>query len=254
MTDFRKIAMITALAVVMGSYAAPVQAQGLMQKLFPFLYEDEVPDSVPAQGGTVAPFYAAPVIGGTAEQGDEYRPADAVTGTAAQPGVDYKPEGAIEGGVALDQPHRQPAQVEAWASRMVTDSLNIDPARYEKHITGDSMAPGINRYMTPYAIEAFKAFMVKDNLLAALQSNDLQMRTFVTDTSRLLNQGAVQNRYRWLVETPATISFLPRGLTDYRGVQPKTQRLNIRLQVGRVDLGGDDGMMIETIEFIPVVQ
>ncbi len=106
--------------------------------------------------------------------------------------------------------------------------------------------------MTPYALESFKAFMAKDNLLAALQSNNLVMRTFVTEPARMLNQGAVQGYYRWLVETPVTITFLPRGTKDYSGIQPKSQRINIRTQIGRVVQGGDDGMMIETLEFLPV--
>ena len=106
--------------------------------------------------------------------------------------------------------------------------------------------------MTPYAIESFKAFMAKDNLLEALKSNSLTMRVFITEPGRLLNQGAVQGRYRWLIEAPVTISFLPRGTSDYTGIEPKSQRINVRTQVGRVAEDAADGVMIETIEFLPV--
>jgi|GEM_PF-3221651 hypothetical protein len=247
MTDFRKTAIILAVTAMMGSYAAPVQAKGFLEEWFPFLFEDKAPDSVPAGNGTVAPFQnTAPVLGEASQHGEEYKPADAVQGTAPQQGVAYTPQTGAEGAVTLDQPHRQPSQVETWASRVIPDVLDFDSAKYDEHIAG------LNKVLTPYAIDAVKTFMAKDNLLAALQSNNLVMRAFVTEPSRLLNQGAVQNRYRWLVETPATITFLPRGTMDYKGIQPKSQRINVRLQIGRVEQGGDEGMIIETIEFIPV--
>lgn len=236
MSDFKKMAVVMAMAAMMGSYAAPVQAKSFLEEWFPFLFaEDEEPDSKPVGDGAQMPLQAPFIERGAVN-----------TQESKQLGVDYKPHNALESGVALDQPHRQPAQAEAWASRIVSSALDFDSARYESQLTDISV------YMTPYAIESFKAFMAKDNLLAALQSNNLVMRAFVTEPSRLLNQGAVQNRYRWLVETPVTISFLPRGTSDYAGIQPKSQRINVRLQIGRVEQGGDDGMMIETLEFLPV--
>lgn len=247
MSDLKKLAVVMGVVAAMSAYAAPVQAKGLLEQWFPFLFEDEVPDSIPAQDGKMAPFQnTAPVLGRPAQHGTEYRPADAVDSGTAAAKIEFAPTVDQPNAVALDQPHRQPTQMAAWASKAISDSLDLDPLHYNAHLAG------LNTVLTPYAQEAFKAFMAKDNLLEALKGNNLIMRAFVTEPSRVLNQGAVQGRYRWLLETPVTISFMPRGVNDYTGIQPKSQRINVRTQVGRVAEGGSDGVMIETMEFLPV--
>lgn len=211
---------------------AYAQKKSFLEDWFPFLFEEE--DTGPKPEDTLqAPFM---------EKGA------GTSAVTALPGVDYQPQPALESGMALDQAHRQPAQVEQWVEKVLIDGLDFDPLRYEAHLVT------LNENMTPYAQEAFKAFMDKDNLLTALKSNDLLMRVFISQPGRTLNQGALQGRYRWLIETPATITFMPRGLLDYKNVKPKSQALTIRTQVGRVEQGGSDGLMIETLEIIPVVQ
>ncbi|QQG36755.1 MAG: DotI/IcmL family type IV secretion protein [Micavibrio aeruginosavorus] len=224
-------ALIAGGCMILAVNPAHAQKKGFLEDWFPFLFEEE--DTGPKPEDTLqAPFM---------EKGT------AASGSSSLPGVAYQPQAAIESGVAIDQAHRQPAQVEQWVAGVLVDSLDFDPLRYEAHLKT------LSRSMTPYSQEAFKAFMTKDNLLAALQSNDLLMRVFTSEPGRTLNQGALQGRYRWLVETPVTITFLPRGLQDYKNVKPKSQALNIRTQIGRVEQGGDDGMIIETLEIIPVV-
>lgn len=213
------------------SDTAHAQKKSFLEDWFPFLFEEE--DTGPKPEDTLQ----APFI----EKG-----AGAAAGTV-MPGVEYQPQPALESGIALDQAHRQPAQVEQWVASILVDSLDFDPLRYEAHLVT------LNQNMTPYAQESFKAFMDKDNLLMALKSNDLLMRVFITQPGRTLNQGALQGRYRWLIETPLTVTYMPRGLQDYKNVKPKIQALTIRTQVGRVEQGGSDGLMIETLEIIPVV-
>ncbi len=243
MSNFKKAAIMLSVVAVMGVHAAPVQAKGLLEQWFPFLFEDEIPDSLPAQGGKMAPFQnSAPVL----QEADEYRPADAVNTDTKAEKIEFAPPVEQPSAVALDQAHRQPTQMAVWASKTISDALDFDPQRYDAHMAG------LSTTLTPYAQEAFKAFMAKDNLLEALKANNLVMRAFVTEPSRVLNQGPVQDRYRWLMETPVTISFMPRGVNDYTGIQPKSQRINVRTQVGRVTEGGNDGVMIETMEFLPV--
>lgn len=230
MNKFRSMTAVMAMVFAVGSFSAPARAESFLEKLFPFLFEE--PHTGPKPEDTLqAPFIEKGAVDTTESQ---------------QIGVEYKPETALESGVSLDQAHRQPVQLLDWSSKVISDSLDFDPLRYDQHLVS------LQTQMTPYAIEAFKAFLAKDNLLAALTSNGLVMRAFVTDPARLLNQGAVQGRYRWLVETPVTITFLPRGTMDYAGLQPKSQIINVRTQLGRVAEGGVDGVMIETMEFIPV--
>ena len=230
MNNFRTMAAVLAITMVMGSFAAPAQAKSFLEDWFPFLFEEPDTGPKPEETGQ-APFIEKKVID---------------TAASKQMGVEHKPFAALESGFALDQAHRQPAQIADWATQVISVCLDLDPAAYETH------EKIVMEALTPYALDSFKAFLAKDNLLAALKSNDLIMRSFVTEPSRLLNQGAVQGRYRWLVETPVTISFLPRGTDDYKGIQPKSQRINVRMQIGRVQENRLEGLIIETLEFLPV--
>lgn len=252
MGTYKKAALLMGTVAVLGlSLSSPVQAQTLLERLFPAVFKKDISDAVPLQGGKVAPFQnSAPVLQGE-HMGEAYQAGDASAPGAPVAGrVEYAPQSDIPNTIVLDQPHRQPGQITVWVSKAISDALDFDPLRYDAHLQDQG---GI---MTPYAQEAFKAFMAKDNLLSALQSNDLVMRAFVTDASRVLNQGAIQGRYRWLLETPVTISFMPRGVSDYSTIKPKSQRINVRTQVGRVEQTGQgsnqEGVMIETIEFLPV--
>ncbi len=240
MSNLRKITLVAGLVAAMATFAGSAHAHDILQKKdplqlfledwFPFWFEE--PDTGPKPEDTgQAPF----IEKGTVD-----------TKESKQLGVDYKPFTALESGASIDQPHRQPAQITEWTTKAISDSLDFDPMRYDAHLES------LTATLTPFATESFKTFMAKDSLLEALKTNDLVIRAFVTEPSRLLNQGTVQGRYRWLVETPLTISFLPRGTQDYTGIQPKSQRINVRTQIGRVAEGGVDGMVVETLDFVPV--
>lgn len=247
MNHYKKAALIMGTVASLGMMAPPAHAQTLLERWFPGLFKKEISDAVPLQGGKVAPFQnSAPVIDPAQSLGEEYRADDGSAGTATPaPKLEYAPPKDAQSAVDMDQAHRQPGQMTEWVSKAVADALDFDPLTFEAHLKEQSIV------LTPYALESLRTFMAKDNLLAALQSNDLVMRAFVTDASRVLNQGAIQGRFRWLLETPVTISFMPRGISDYTNIKPKSQRINVRTQVGRVEQGGDDGVMIETIEFLP---
>lgn len=230
MMKLRVITFVMVSVVLVGAFAPPVHAKSFLEDWFSFLFEEPDTGPTPEQTGR-APFAQAGAVD---------------TAESKQLGVDYKPHTAAESAVTTDQAHRQPAQMVDWSSQVISAALDFDPLQYDAHLGT------LNQSMTPYAVEAFKAFMAKDNLLEALKGNNLVMRVFITEPARLLNQGAVQGRYRWLIESPVTISFLPRGTNDYKGIQPKSQQINIRTQVGRVAEGGIDGAIIETLEFLPV--
>ncbi len=170
------------------------------------------------------------------------------TPTAERMGLTYKPPVSEETAITIDQPHRTPNKTLEWVATLASRSLNLDPLRYESHIADAAT------YMTPYAQDELKAYLNKDQLLDAVRSNNLTMRAFVEGPGRILNQGAVQGRYRWLVETPVTVTFLPRDTIDYSEVTPKNRRMKIRTQIGRVPQGGNEGMIIETWDAIPVVE
>lgn len=247
MMRFKQTALLCGVVAAFGLSSPPAQAQSLLEIMFPRIFKKDISDAVPADGGKMAPFQnSAPALPPDAHQGEEYKAGDAGAAPATPTAkIEYAPANDVQSVAALDQPHRQPGQMTVWISKAVADALDFDPLRYEAHLAAQGLV------MTPYAMEVFKGFMAKDNLLEALKSSDMVMRAFVTDASRVLNQGAIQGRYRWLMETPVTISFMPRGVNDYSGIKPKSQRINVRTQVGRVAQGGQEGVMIETMEFLP---
>lgn len=202
----------------------------LQKVVYKIVGEDPLPEEDPVQ----APFREPGQISDTS--------------TAQRMGLTYQPPVSEETAITIDQPHRTPNKALEWVAAFASRSLNLDPLRYESHIADAST------YMTPYAVDALKEYLNRDQLLEAVRSNNLTMRAFVEGPGRILNQGAVQGRYRWLVETPVTVTFLPRDTIDYSEVTPKNRRMKIRTQVGRVPQGGNEGMLIETWDAIPVVE
>ncbi len=228
--------------------------------IFVLMHQDTLPDLAQGQPVVVAQeptklqkivykaFGEEPLPKDDPVQAPFREPGQADTSTAQRMGLTYQPPVSAETATTIDQPHRTPNKTLEWVATFASRSLNLDPLRYESHITD------AGTYMTPYAVDALKDYLNKDQLLEAVRSNNLTMRAFVEGPGRILNQGAVQGRYRWLVEMPVTVTFLPRDTIDYSQVTPKNRRLKIRTQVGRVPQGGNEGMLVETWDAIPVAE
>lgn len=143
----------------------------------------------------------------------------------------------------LDQPHRASNEISEWAVTQVSNVLSFNGnmdfnAEISRHkILFD--AAGFQQY---------RDFMDKNNLTKVLESQKFDISSFVEQSPILLNEGAVEGRYRWLYEIPVMISYIDRSKKEYDEAEPVTQALVLRMQVGRSgqEGAGQDGLQIES--------
>lgn len=162
------------------------------------------------------------------------------------PDIEYAPLGdSIVISERLDMPHRNEGAVSAWVTEAVGKIMTFGIRDYQEHLEV------IDRLMSAVAVQEYQDFMQKSNVLALMQNRDLELKTFTTDVPRLATTGVVQGRYRWVYDIPVNMTFLPVGATSYETLSPDqflSETLTIRIQIGRVAEGGDDGIEIETWE------
>lgn len=158
--------------------------------------------------------------------------------------IPYEPIHGVNSDKALTEPHRTKDEIATWLLKAISEALNVTGDNYENHLAF------LKTGMDDYAIADFQKFMNDSNILATLRANGLKLQVYVEEKPVMLNSGALENRYRWLLETPVTLSFLPRDMTTYKDVSSKDimkEYVIVKTQVGRVaDTGSAEGVKIES--------
>lgn len=164
------------------------------------------------------------------------------------PEIKYDPLGdSIVVSRSLDMPHRHESAVSAWIQTAVAKALTFQTDGYDQH-RGE-----IDEFMSPAGMAEFQKFIEDTKALALMQTRHFELKSFVTDIPKLATSGVAQNRYRWLYDVPVNMTFLPVGTSNYEDLtadQYVSERLNLRIQIGRVAEGGLEGMEIETWEIL----
>lgn len=175
-------------------------------------------------------------------------PEDAPTATGHAPfaappeGHAFPPEPtAPKNTVPLDKPHRASQDIREWLMVAVSEIMTLDSADIEQETEQEASS-----YFSQDGLNRYRAFLAESGLLKQLQTGRYAMRGFLKESPLLLNEGAVDGRYRWLYEVPVMVSFLPRGVNDYKNAVPQVQEITLTLQVGRVPATVSDiGVLIE---------
>jgi hypothetical protein len=146
--------------------------------------------------------------------------------------------------VAAHLPHRSETQIAEWVTGAVANALTFEGLDAAADMQVKSA------YFSPAGLKQFQAFLEEHKLTKATQSKQYVVRAFVNGAPDILNEGAVDKRYRWLVDAPIMISIMEAGLDDYRKAgQTASQEGKIQVQIGRVDKplpSNPDGLVIET--------
>ena len=141
----------------------------------------------------------------------------------------------------LSIPHRNHTQVGAWLVRAIAEVMTFDPEPTLLKVHFNRLDTGMNEF----AIESFKTFLTTNKILTLLKSRNMRLNSIVNGTPLLLNEGAVEGRYRWLFQVPVTMTYVPIGRNPQSNPDVVHQELTLILQVGRVT-GGVQGKTIET--------
>ncbi len=134
----------------------------------------------------------------------------------------------------LDQPHRDNQEISSWLTSVTSAAMTFDGDDYQAKIKDNE------KYFTLAGKEQYMVFLNGNNVIKVLDSKKFHVRSFVQDIPLLLNEGAVNGVYRWLYEVPMMVSYMERGVTDYKKLEPVNQQIVLTVQVGRVPSSGTD--------------
>ena len=216
--------IIAGFLISLVAAATPARAD-LLQKMFPYIFGHE--ETGPRPENTLqAPF------------------SDAKPDTVKTPIANLYNANPAGGETAdLATPHRHQKDIGDWLVPALSEILALDPNDYAKHL--DLMGHALDAK----AMNDFKNFIQTSNVIPTLQGNNMLLHCYVEEQPLLLNEGAVDGRYRWLFDTAITLTFLPRDAKTYADTAPVNQHILLRTQVGRVPHGqGVNELMIESFE------
>ena len=136
--------------------------------------------------------------------------------------------------------HRADAAISEWLVTAASEAMMFTQDDYKQDMAQTMLnfdAAGRKEY---------EAFLAEKSILQVLESKKFYIRCFVQEVPLLLNEGAVQGRYRWLFEVPMMLSYMDRGMTDYKKADPVSQRVVLTIQIGRSpDAQNTGGLVIE---------
>lgn len=138
--------------------------------------------------------------------------------------------------LSLKLPHMTNPDVAKWVERRVADLLIYNAADFNQVMDSKT------RDFAPEISKEYIKFLQDSNILKSLASGAYDVRGFTKDIPYVVNEGAVNNRYRWLLRVPVMITFVKSGLKSYEKSEESseiTQEYIISLQIGRVRVPKD---------------
>jgi len=162
----------------------------------------------------------------------EQPPPDAAAAPAKPDWLAYKnPYVGEENDIA--NPHRTSDEIATWAQQAATDALSFSPADYQDKLNG------FKKYFAPQGWQLYAAYLKDSNLLAMVNDDGYSVGTIVDHHPEIINSGAVDGVYHWIVKMPVTISFFT---TDTGGkIKPGTAgKYTLFMDMTRTTGGGQD--------------
>ena len=136
--------------------------------------------------------------------------------------------------IPMDQPHRLKEDIRDWLVEILSRAMTFEEKDYRHDLK--EVLP----YFSTEGWEEYKQFLSMSGMAAFLNSERYYVRSFVEEPPDLKTEGAVNGHYRWLFKVPVMVSYMDRGMTDYKKNDPKTHEMSLTVQVGRVQKSQDD--------------
>lgn len=175
---------------------------------------------------------------------EEYDPTkEMVAEFAAGQGAEEKEklDALPEGDVELSKPHRLSKDIGNWLMTATGEAMNFEAGSADQQINSYSQnfdAVGRNQYIQ---------FLREQKVLNVIQDGRFNVRSYVNGQPLLLNEGVVNDRYRWLFRVPVVVSYLDKDMKSYDGNDARlVQKADINIQIGRIKAEDKaDGLQIE---------
>ena len=175
---------------------------------------------------------------------EEYDPSkEMVAEFAAGQGAEDKEklESLPEADVALSKPHRLGKDIGMWLMSAAGEAMNFESGQADARINE------LSHFFEPTGQKQYVQFLRDQKIYNVVQDGRFDVRSYVNGTPLLLNEGVVNDRYRWLFRVPVVVSYMDKNMTSYKGTDAKlTQKASINIQIGRVKADDKpDGLQIE---------
>ena len=212
----RRFLSFSAFVVVFSAAFIPALAHaGIIEFLFPSLRQEEYDPTKEM----IAPF----AVGQGVEEKD-------------------KLDGLPVNAVSLSKPHRLSQEIGQWVMTAASEAMNFDAGNVQQQFSSRDHffdTVGKNQYLT---------FLRDQKILGVVQDGRFHVRSYSDQMPLLLNEGVVNERYRWLFRVPVVVTYLDKNVTSYkRGAEPKlVQKAVLNIQIGRIQADDKpEGLQIE---------
>ena len=152
-----------------------------------------------------------------------------------------KLESLPEGEVSLSRPHRLSQEIGQWVMTAAGEAMNFDAGSAEAQINAR------NHYFDTTGRNQYVAFLRDQKILSVIQDGRFNVRSYVDGQPLLLNEGVVNERYRWLFRVPVVVSYMDKNMTSYKGAEAKlVQKATVNIQIGRIKADDKpEGLQVE---------
>lgn len=168
--------------------------------------------------------------------------ADGPAGENAGPADPENAAGLPTNAIPLERRHRNASQISEWLMTSTSEIMSFKGGPMQKQLAEK------RPYFSPSGYQAFLDLLRQNNVLSALEGENVQVNTYVENMPLLLNEGPLEGRYRWLYEVPVVMTFLDRGTRTYKDAQPVNTKMILKIQVGRVsESENEHNILVERI-------
>lgn len=138
----------------------------------------------------------------------------------------------------LGSANRTSDEILAWGEKAVADSLSFTAGEFNQTIRTNK------KYFLKDGWAEYGAYLKDSKLLGVAQSNKYYINTIVNGTPMIVNSGALNGIFRWVVSVPI-ITTVNQSNTSGEQKPISSSKLKIDLMISRVGKGGVDGVAVE---------
>ncbi len=146
--------------------------------------------------------------------------------------------------VPLEQRHRPNTEIARWTQQVVPTVLTFSSDNYEEEYKEKI------KYFSEVGKKEFVKFLQDKNVIKTLRTGRYNVSGIVQGYPVIINEGAVDGRYRWLIQVEVLVTYIDNRVTKISRAKEGdmiSQEYVLTMQFGRVrGVDNAHGLLIET--------
>lgn len=152
--------------------------------------------------------------------------------------------GRAENRTPLHLRHRTNDIITRWVQHNIPNMLSYEAVRYNEQYNEKV------KNFSKVGAEEYVKFLQSSNFLTTLKTGSYDIVGFIKDYPVILNERAIDNRYRWLYQLNVMVTYIASGVSNYSNVKDSeyiSKEYVVNLQLGRDrNVDNEHGVLIET--------